>query len=141
MKNKHGQTPQEVTRANVLQQLRFMATNESGYAELSLYNENTSSFLKEVRKHYAKINNSLAYKWGMDEKLKVGDKVKVKKGSMKCSSQRHYEIKVGTIVKDYKDGDFKVNFGGNDDLAIDGELLVKEGVELDEKTIDMREVK
>ena len=65
MKNKHGQTPQEVTRANVLQQLRFMATNESGYAELSLY---TSSFLKEVRKHYAKINNTLAYKWGMDEK-------------------------------------------------------------------------
>jgi hypothetical protein len=45
-----------------------MATNESGYAELSLYNENTSSFLKEVRKHYAKINNTLAYKWGMDEK-------------------------------------------------------------------------
>ena len=59
IKNKHGQTPQEVTRANVLQQLRFMATNESGYAELSLYNENTSSFLKEVRKHYAKINNTL----------------------------------------------------------------------------------
>ena len=68
IKNKHGQTPQEVTRANVLQQLRFMATNESGYAELSLYNENTSSFLKEVRKLYAKMNNTLAYKWGMDEK-------------------------------------------------------------------------
>jgi len=67
MKNKHGQTPEEVTRANVLQQLRFMATNESGYAELSLYNENTSAFLREVRKNYAKINNTLAYKWGMDE--------------------------------------------------------------------------
>jgi len=67
MKNKHGQTPEEVTRANVLQQLRFMATNESGYGELRLYNENTSAFLREVRKHYAKINNTLAYKWGMDD--------------------------------------------------------------------------
>ena len=67
MKNKPGQPPQEVTRANVLQQLRFMATHESGYGELSLYNENTSSFLREVRKHHAKINNTLAYKWGMDE--------------------------------------------------------------------------
>ena len=66
MRNKYGQTPQEVTRANVLQQLRFMATNEE-YTELSLYNEDTSSFLREVRKHYAKINNTLAYKWGMDE--------------------------------------------------------------------------
>ena len=41
MRNKYGQTPQEVTRANILQQLRFMATNEE-YTELSLYNENTS---------------------------------------------------------------------------------------------------
>ena len=67
MKNKYGQTPQEVTRANVLQQLRYMATNESGYGELSVYNENTSAFLREVRKHYAKINNTLAYRWGMDD--------------------------------------------------------------------------
>jgi len=66
MKNKHGQTPQEVTRANVLQQLRFMATDEE-YTKLRDQNENTSSFLREVRKHYAKINNTLAYRWGMDE--------------------------------------------------------------------------
>ncbi len=66
MKNKHGQTPQEVTRANVLQQLRFMATDDE-YTELRDQNENTSLFLREVRKHYAKINNSLAYRWGMDE--------------------------------------------------------------------------
>ena len=69
----------------------------------------------------------------LDEKFKVGDKVKVKKGSMKSPSQRHYEKTVGTIVKDFKDGDFKVNFGGNDNLSIDGKLLVKEEVELDEK--------
>ena len=62
----------------------------------------------------------------LDEKFKVGDKVKVKKGSMKSPSQRHYEKTVGTIVKDFKDGDFKVNFGGNDNLSIDGKLLVKE---------------
>ena len=68
----------------------------------------------------------------LEEKFKVGDKVKVKKGTMKSSSQRHYEKTVGTIVKDFKDGDFKVNFGGNDNLSIDGKLLVKEEVELDE---------
>ena len=69
MRNKYGQTPQEVTRANVLQQLRFMATNDevSWSQTMDIYNENTSSFLREVRKHYAKINNTLAYKWGMDE--------------------------------------------------------------------------
>mgnify|MGYP003127596628 CR=1 FL=1 len=66
MKNKHGQTPQEVTRANVLQQLRFMATDDE-YTKLRDQNENTSLFLREVRKHYAKINNTLAYRWGMDE--------------------------------------------------------------------------
>ena len=69
MRNKYGQTPLEVTRANVLQQLRFMATNDevSWSQTMDIYNENTSSFLREVRKHYAKINNTLAYKWGMDE--------------------------------------------------------------------------
>ena len=69
MRNKYGQTPQEVTRANVLQQLRFMATNDevSWSQTMDIYNENTPSFLREVRKHYAKINNTLAYKWGMDE--------------------------------------------------------------------------
>ena len=51
MKNNYGQTPQEVTRANVLQQLRFMATDDK-YTELSLYNENTSLFLRGVRKYY-----------------------------------------------------------------------------------------
>ena len=52
--------------------------------------------------------------------MKVGDKVKVKKGSMKSPSQHHYEKTVGTIMKDYEDGDFKVNFGGNDNLSIEG---------------------
>tara|TARA_R100000654_G_scaffold67648_1_gene96274 strand:- start:74 stop:301 length:228 start_codon:yes stop_codon:yes gene_type:complete len=66
MRNKYGQTPQEVTRANVLQQLRFMATDDE-YTKLRDQNENTSLFLREVREHYAKINNTLAYKWGMDD--------------------------------------------------------------------------
>tara|TARA_R100000988_G_C3962624_1_gene147032 strand:- start:148 stop:306 length:159 start_codon:yes stop_codon:yes gene_type:complete len=43
-----------------------MATDDE-YTELRDQNENTSLFLREVRKHYAKINNSLAYRWGMDE--------------------------------------------------------------------------
>ena len=57
--------------------------------------------------------------------MKVGDKVTVKKGTIKSASQRHYEKTVGTIMKDYEDGDFKVNFGGNDNLSIEGEFLVK----------------
>ena len=57
--------------------------------------------------------------------MKVGDKVTVKKGTIKSASQRHYEKIVGTIMKDYEDGDFKVNFGGNDNLSIEGEFLVK----------------
>jgi len=69
---------------------------------------------------------------GLDEKLKVGDKVKVKKGSMKSPSQRHYERTVGTIVKVYSDGDLKVNFGGNDDFMAPSKMFVKEEVELDE---------
>jgi len=71
----------------------------------------------------------------LEEKFKVGDKVKVKKGTMKSPSQRHYEKTVGTIVKDYKDGDFKINFGGYDDLSIEGKFLVKESVELGEEAL------
>lgn len=63
------------------------------------------------------------------EALKVGDKVKVKKGSMKSPSQKHYETTVGTIVKIYSDGDVKVNFGGNDNFSVPGKLLVKEQIE------------
>ena len=69
----------------------------------------------------------------LDEKFKVGDKVKVKKGSLKSPSQRHYERTVGTIVKVYSDGDLKVNFGGNDDFSAPDKMFVKEEVELDEK--------
>ena len=65
----------------------------------------------------------------LEEKFKVGDKVKVKKGTLKSPDQRHYETKAGTIVKDYKDGEFKINFGGNDDFSIEGKFLVKEEVE------------
>ena len=56
--------------------------------------------------------------------MKVGDKVMARKGS--CAvNQKHYERTVGVIKKDYGDGDFKVNFGGNDDTSIDGKNLVK----------------
>ena len=57
---------------------------------------------------------------------KIDDKVKVKKGSMKCPSQRHYERTVGTIVKVYSDGDLKVNFCGNEDFMASDKLFVKE---------------
>ena len=54
MRNKYGQTPQEVARATVLFNLERMATTE-GYAAF----EETPSFKREVRKHFAKINNTL----------------------------------------------------------------------------------
>jgi hypothetical protein len=55
----------------------------------------------------------------------IGDKVRAKYGSM-VSNQRHYENTQGIVVKDYGDGDFKVNFGGYDDFCISGEYLTKE---------------
>ena len=68
-RNKFGQTPQEVTRENILQQLRFMATEGKHHDELWEDTEriSTPTFLREVRQHYAKINNTLAYRWGMDD--------------------------------------------------------------------------
>ena len=62
MKDKHGQTPQEAARTRVLFELNMMATND--YHRRS---DDTDSFHREVQKHYAKINNTLAYKWGMDD--------------------------------------------------------------------------
>jgi len=55
----------------------------------------------------------------------IGDRVRAKHGSM-VSNQRHYENIHGMILKDYGDGDFKVNFGGYDDFCISGEYLTKE---------------
>ena len=68
-RNKFGQTPQEVARENILQQLRFMATEGKHRDELFKDTERVNGplSLQAVRQHYAKINNSLAYKWGMDE--------------------------------------------------------------------------
>ena len=63
MRSKRGETPQEVARATVLFNLSQMSRT-NGYSAV----EETPSFQLEVRKHYAKINNTLAYKWGMDEK-------------------------------------------------------------------------
>ena len=63
MKNKYGQTPQEAARARVLMELHMMVTEDHYYRR----SDDTDSFHREVLKHYAKINNTLAYKWGMDE--------------------------------------------------------------------------
>ena len=62
MRDRNGQTPQEAARARVLFELNVMATDD--YYRRS---DDTDSFHREVKKHYAKINNTLAYKWGMDE--------------------------------------------------------------------------
>jgi hypothetical protein len=81
-------------------------------------------FAKAVDMYKSAVKESVEE--SLTEALKVGDKVKVKKGTMKSPSQRHYERTVGTIVKNYGDDDFLVNFGGNDNLSIEGKLLVVE---------------
>jgi hypothetical protein len=66
----------------------------------------------------------------VDEGLKVGDKVKFKKGIDPKTARSYGDAirKSGKVVKDYGDGDVKVNFGGNNDKSVDAKLLVKEAV-------------
>ena len=62
------------------------------------------------------------------EKMKVGDKVKIKDNPSKETKLGHKEVlgKTGKIIKDYGDGDMKVNFGRYDDRAVLAKDLVKE---------------
>lgn len=64
------------------------------------------------------------------EAVKVGDKVKFKKGIDPKIARRYGDAirKSGKVVKDYGDGDVKVNFGGNNDKSVDAKLLMKEAV-------------
>jgi len=62
----------------------------------------------------------------LGEGFKVGDKVKVKNSGTK--GHKGYEGRSGKVVKDYGDGDMKVNFGGNDDRSISSKDLVKEEI-------------
>ena len=64
----------------------------------------------------------------VDEALKVGDKVKISKTASKGTKSGHKDVlgKSGKIIKDYGDGDMKVNFGGNDDRSVSAKDLVKE---------------
>ena len=64
------------------------------------------------------------------EAFKVGDKVKISKTASKGTKSGHKDVlgKTGKIIKDYGDGDMKVNFGGNDDRSVSAKDLVKEGV-------------
>ena len=74
-------------------------------------------------------------------KMKVGDKVKIKTSGLTRQTERghkKYIGKSGKVVKDYGDGDLKVNFGGNDDRSVDSKDLVKEEVEIDGKASFIR---
>ena len=71
----------------------------------------------------------------VEEGFKVGDKVKIKTSGLTRQTERghkKYIGKSGKVVKDYGDGDLKVNFGGNDDRSVDSKDLVKEGSEWEE---------
>ena len=66
----------------------------------------------------------------MKEGFKVGDKVKIKTSGLTRQTERgfkRYLGKSGKIIKDYGDGDMKVNLGGNNDISINSKDLVKEG--------------
>ena len=71
MRNKYGQTPQEAARARVLMELHMMVTEDLYYRR----SDDTDSFHREVRKHYAKINNALAEKWGLWENVLEVEKI------------------------------------------------------------------
>jgi ribosomal protein L21E len=65
----------------------------------------------------------------IDEGFKVGDKVKIKTSGLTRMTERgfkRYLGKSGIIVKDYGDGDMKVNLGGHIFISIDSKDLVKE---------------
>ena len=71
----------------------------------------------------------------MGEGFKVGDKVKIKTSGLTRQTERGYKRylgKSGKIVKDYGDGDMKVNLGGNNDISINSKDLVKEESEWEE---------
>ena len=90
----------------------------------------------KIKEIIAKLKKDLGESLELDEKLKVGDKVKFKKG-IDPKTARSYGgaiRKTGKVVKDYGDGDVKVNFGGNNDMSVDAKLLVKEEVELEESS-------
>ena len=63
-----------------------------------------------------------------DKGFKVGDKVKIKTSGLTRETERGFKKflgKSGKIVKDYGDGDMKVNLGGNNDISINSKDLVK----------------
>ena len=64
------------------------------------------------------------------EAFKIGDKVKISKIASKGTKSGHKDVlgKTGKIIKDYGDGDMKVNFGGNDDRSVPAKDLVKEQI-------------
>lgn len=70
----------------------------------------------------------------LDEGFKIGDKVKIKDNASKETMLGYKRElgKSGKVVKDYGDGDIKVNFGGNNDVSISSKDLVKESANLDE---------
>ena len=62
----------------------------------------------------------------MGEGFKVGDKVKIKTSGLTRQTERGYKRylgKSGKIVKDYGDGDMKVNLGGNNEISINLSLI------------------
>lgn len=53
--------------------------------------------------------------------MKLGDKVKI----IKNQEWPEYLGKIGTVKKDYRDGDFVVNLGGYNTISISSNQLMK----------------
>ena len=63
MRNKNNETPLDVARARILTNL--WARGMRGDSQKGS-GEDTDSFDLQVQKHYAKIHNQLADRWGFD---------------------------------------------------------------------------
>ena len=63
MRNKNNETPLDAARARILHEIWAMAEHgDSGKGS----GVDTDGFDLEVQKHYAKIHNQLADRWGFD---------------------------------------------------------------------------
>tara|TARA_R110000787_G_scaffold149356_3_gene263278 strand:+ start:655 stop:915 length:261 start_codon:yes stop_codon:yes gene_type:complete len=63
MRNKNNETPLDAARARILHEIWYRAEHgDSGKGS----GVDTDGFDLEVQKHYAKIHNQLADRWGFD---------------------------------------------------------------------------
>ena len=124
------------------------ASSKRGPIKVSKFNtlDDAKKFLAQVK---GEGMNGIISKGGkpvkeeVEEAFKIGDKVKISKTASKGTKSGHKDVlsKSGKIIKDYGDGDMKVNFGGNDDRSVSAKDLVKEALDDEDETVVKKVVK